>query len=169
MLRVMLLRISEKFRRHYRLKPTSCESPVRPFPLTWNVDVLPWGQQQLIVLASEEYTLFSFLLGLSRGRSIERFQEAFRSRLKGLLDNIGWWQLPFLPMFTFSKRANRSIIGSQNELLFLTCAHLEGAGKPAGEDKLRQIEESINRCPMSYLEMESPVRALQTMCTQARR
>ncbi len=143
------------------------EVPVRPFPLTWNLDVFPRGRQQLIVLATEEYTLFSLLLGVSRGRSIPIFQEAFRSRLRNLLENIGWWQLPFLPMFTFAKRGNRSIIGSQNELLYLASVHLEGVSLPASDDDLRRVEECINGCPMSYLGMKSPVMALQERLVQS--
>ena len=155
----MLLRISEKFGRHYRLKSLEREEPPRPFPLTWNVDLRAWGKQ-LLVLATEEYTLFSVLLAMNRARSVEAFQEAFRGRLKQLLENIGWWQLPHLPMITFAKRQNRSIIGSQNDLWHLTGAYLQDMPVPVSEGALQQVEMKINQAPMSYLGMESPDGAL---------
>jgi uncharacterized protein DUF6933 len=159
----MLMRISEKFRRHYRPNAVEREIPPRPFPLTWNIDLLPWNRSQIIVLASEEYSLFSLLMGLSRKRSVETFQDAFRERVRQFLDNIRWWQLPYLPMFTFSRRQNRSIISSQNDLLHLTDAFLETASNPVSEAELRQVEEKINVAPMSYLGMDSPKLALQKL------
>jgi len=110
--------------------------------------------------------LFSVLLAMNRGRSVEIFQEIFRSRLRQLLENIRWWQLPYMPMITFAKRQNRSIIGSQNDLLRLACAHLETAALPLAEAALQHTEQQINRAPMSYLAMEAPERALQKLLSR---
>jgi hypothetical protein len=155
----VLLRISERFRCHYGLRPVEREVPVRPFPQTWNIDDLEHGRQR-IILASEEYTLFSLLIPVSRSHKIELFQEAFRFRVRQLLENVQWWQIPYLPFLTFSKRSNRSIIGSQNDLLWLTTTYLQDHSSSVTQDVLEKIEQKINDAPMSYLNMDSPIDAL---------
>jgi hypothetical protein len=57
--------------------------------------------------------------------------------------------------FRFSKRANRHIIGSQNDLIYLLRAHLEDAAPQLEGGRLRKIEDSLNQAPMSYLGMKS--------------
>jgi hypothetical protein len=60
----------------------------------------------------------------------------------------------------FGKRANRHIIGSQNDLSYLMRGYLENAAPPLEGDQLRKVEDSLNKAPMSYLEMKSPRVAL---------
>jgi hypothetical protein len=165
----MLVRISEKFRRHYRLMPVSREAPVRPFPQTWNVDLRPDGRSQLLVMASEEHTLFSLLMPVSRSHKLEVFQDAFRARLRQFLDNIQWWKLPYLPFLTYCKRSDLSFAGSQTELWRLTFAYLENTPAPASPADLLKVEEDINSAPMSLLQMDSPVEALKKLLDQQRR
>jgi len=77
----MILRASAKFQRQYRQKAEETELPVQPFPQTWNLDLLPYGRSQIIVLASEEYSLFSFFIPLTRSTDFRLFFTAFQVRL----------------------------------------------------------------------------------------
>jgi hypothetical protein len=121
--------------------------------------VLSHGRQ-LIILASEEYSLFSLLIPVGRSRDLEAFLEPFRRRLRELFENIGIWNMAFLPCFRFCNRTNQSLIGSQNELWRLAKGSLNDGSKPASASDLLEIERDINSAPMSYLAMDSPREAL---------
>src|SRR5256885_6212108 len=84
----MLVRASAKFRRQYSCALDKRDPPVQPFPQTWNLDVLSHGRSQLLVLASEEYTLFSLLVPTGRARNSESFLIPFRLRLLQLFENV---------------------------------------------------------------------------------
>jgi hypothetical protein len=156
----MLLRVSAKFHRQFSCALGKGDAPVRPFPQTWNLDLLSQGRSQLLILASEEHSLFSVLIPSDRSRNLGCFQTAFRERLLQLFANIRLWDRPDLGQFTFSGRTDPRIIGSQNDLLFMTRKLLEGSEKPASPETLRRVEEDLNSTPMSYLQMGSPVHAL---------
>src|SRR5438105_12750642 len=85
----MLIRASAKFRRQYSCALEKRDPPVQPFPRTWNLDVLSHGRSQLLVLASEEFTLFSLLVPTRRVRNSESFLTPFRERLLQLFENVG--------------------------------------------------------------------------------
>jgi hypothetical protein len=157
----MLLRVSAKFHRQFSGVIGKGDSPVRPFPQTWNLDLLSHGRSQLLVLASEEHSLFSVLIPSDRCRNLERFQAPFRERLLQLFENIRLWDHPDLNQFTYSGRTDRRIIGSQNDLLYMTRQLLEDSEKPASAETLRGVEEELNSTPMSYLQMDSPMHALR--------
>jgi hypothetical protein len=156
----MLLRVSAKFHRQFSCAVGKERSPVRPFPQTWNLDLLYHGRSQLLILASEEHSLFSVLIPSNRSRNLECFQTPFRARLLQLFENIRLWDHPDPDQFTFSGRTDRRIIGSQNDLLFMTRRLLEDSEKPASPEALLRVEEDLNSTPMSYLQMGSPVDAL---------
>jgi len=141
----------------------SRDPPVQSFPLTWNLDVLRQGRSQLLVLASEEYTLFSLLISTGSMRNWNSFLTLFRGRLLQLFENvrIRSADLPDLGPVTRVGRTDRRIIGSQNDLLFMASRFLEGAEKPASPETLRMIEEHLNGTPMSYLAMGCPLEAFQ--------
>src|SRR6266699_504351 len=151
----MLIRASAKFRRQYSCTLEERDPPVRPFPQTWNLDVLSHGRSQLLVLASEEYSLFSLLVPISRVRNLESFMTPFRERLLQLFENVRIRSAdrPDLGPVTFVGRTDRKIIGSQNDLLFMTQQFLNDSEKPASQETLRTIEEHLNATPMSYLAM----------------
>jgi hypothetical protein len=155
----MLIRASAKFRHQYRCTVDNCDLPVRPFPQTWNLDVLSHGRSQLLILASEEYSLFSVLIPTSRARSFDAFMTAFRERLLQLFENfrIRSADRPDLNQVTLVGRTDRRIIGSQNDLLYLTQQYLIGSAKPASAATLGMVEEQLNDAPMSYLAMKSPI------------
>jgi hypothetical protein len=157
----MLLRASAKFGRQYSCPLERREPPVQPFPLTWNLDVISHSRSQLLVLASEEYTLFSLLIPTGRARNPDAFLTVFRERLLELLENvrIRAGDLPDFGPVTLVGRTDRRIIGSQNDLIYLTKCYLEGSEKPASPETLKAVEEQVNSAPMSYLAMESPLEA----------
>lgn len=156
----MLIRASAKFQRHYGCVPDERDEPVQPFPQTWNVDILAHSRSQLLVLTSEEYSLFSFLIPVNRAQRIDSFFIPFRKRLVQLFENTRLRQRPDLTWFGLSGRTNRRVIGSQNDLLFLTSQALKEVAEPALPETLQKIEELLNSTPMSYLEMISPAHAL---------
>ena len=157
----MLLRVSAKFQRQFACAPDKGDAPVRPFPQTWNLDFLALGRAQLLILASEEYSLFSVLIPTGRSRNLQHFNAPFRERLGQLFEDIRFWDLPDLNQVTFCRRTDRRIIGSQNDLLFLTGRFLEDCDKPASAETLRKTEEFLNSTPMSYLQMDWPTRAFR--------
>ena len=159
----MLLRASARFRRQYACVLEKQDPPVQPFPQTWNLDVISHGRAQLLVLASEECSLFSFLIPTTRERKFERFLSEFRVRLLQLFENVGTRlaDRPELNQVTLVGRTDRRIIGSQTDLLFITKAFLSESEKPASYATLRDIEEHLNAVPMSYLAMGSPLEALR--------
>jgi hypothetical protein len=159
----MLFRASAKFRRQYSCALEKRDPPVQPFPQTWNLDVLSHGRSQMLVLASEEYTLFSVLVPTGRVRNSESFLIPFRERLLQLFENvrIRFADRPALGPVTLVGRTDRKIIGSQNDLLFMTRRFLNDSEKPASSETLRMIEEHLNATPMSYLAMDSPLEALR--------
>jgi len=159
----MLIRTSGKFRRQYRRAIDETDSPVRPFPQTWNVDLIGNGPRQLIVLASEEYTLFSILVLTERGRNTNIFLDAFRQRLLQVFEDtrIHSADRPDLNQFTFVGRTDKRIIGSQNDLIYLARCHLAETIQPATHSVLREVKRQINDAPMSYLGMDHPLNALQ--------
>src|ERR1700746_3270299 len=117
----MLFRASAKFRRQYSCAFEKRDPPVQPFPQTWNLDVLSHGRSQMLVLASEEYTLFSVLVPTARIRNINSFMTPFRARLLQLFENVPICSAdqPDLGLVTLVGRTDRKIIGSQNDLLFM--------------------------------------------------
>jgi hypothetical protein len=155
----ILIRASAKFRHQYSCAVESCDPPVRPFPQTWNLDILSHGRSQLLVLAIEEYSLFSLLVPTSRARNFGYFMAAFRERLLQLFEYVGIRSAdqPDLYQVTLVGRTDRRIIGSQNDLLFMARHYLNDADKPASSATLRSIEEWVNETPMSYLEIGSPI------------
>jgi hypothetical protein len=159
----MLVRASAKFRRQYSCALDRRDPPVQPFPQTWNLDILSHGRSQLLALASEEYTLFSLLVPTGRVRNLDTFLRLFRERLLQLFENvrIRSADLPDLEPITLVGRTDRKIIGSQNDLLFMTRRFLDGSEKPASPETLQTIEEHLNATPMSYLAMGTPLEAFQ--------
>jgi len=159
----MLIRTSGKFRQQYRCSVEEADPTVRPFPQTWNADLISNGPRQLLVLASEEYTLFSVLVPISRGRNLNIFLNAFRERLLQFFEDVGIHSAdrPDLNEFAFVGRTDKRIIGSQNDLIYLARCHLAEMIQPAAPSVLREVERGINDAPMSYLGMDDPWRALR--------
>ncbi len=159
----MLIRASAKFRRQYSCAVEKRDPPVQPFPQTWNLDILSHGRSQMLVLASEEYSLFSLLIPTSRARNLESFFTPFQERLVELFDIVGIHSAhrPDLNQVTVVGRTDRKIIGSQNDLVFMTQHFLRDSEKPASLKTLRSAEEFLNSIPMSVLAMGSPLAAFQ--------
>lgn len=89
---------------------------------------------------------------------LERFHRR-REELARELALSGLAPLSFITL-RFGKRANRHIIGSQNHLIHLLRGYLEDAIPPLERDQLRNVEDSLNQAPMSYLGVKSPRVAL---------
>jgi hypothetical protein len=139
------------------------DPPVRPFPQTWNVDLISNGPRQLIVLASEEFSLFTILVPTGRERNMNKFLEGFRERLLQLFEDIRVHSAdrPNLNQFTFVGRTDKKIIGSQNDLIYNARFLLSEAIQPASPSVLSDIERFLNDMPMSYLGMDHPLDALR--------
>lgn len=119
------------------------------------------GRNQLLILASEEYSLFSLLIPTTRARSVESFLAPFKERLLNLFQNIRLWDHPELGQFTLSGRTDRKIIGSQNDMISMTRHLLASSEKPISAPRFEAIEEQLNSMPMSYLLMASPLQIFQ--------
>jgi hypothetical protein len=144
--------------RQFGCKVEKGEFPVRPFPGTWNLDLIHNGRSQLLLLASEEYSLFTTLFPTRQVRKVDELLSPLRSRLLRLFDNsrVRMADRPDLNEVTFSRRTDPRIVGSQNDLVWNARFRLDEAVKPASPGTLLEIEEELNSMPMSYLAMERP-------------
>ena len=163
-LRVLLLHVSARFARLFR-----CEldgenyGEKRPGILAkWSVDVCSVSRLGRFVLFCEEDSLFTFIISSDYRRSLAPVLDGFHRRREELTRELGLSGLaPFSSTtFRFSKRTNRHIVGSQNDLIYLLRGYLEEAAPPLEGDQLRKVEDSLNQAPMSYLGMRSPRVAL---------
>jgi hypothetical protein len=113
-------------------------------------------------LFCEEDSLFTFVVSSGYRRSLAPVVEGFHRRREELTRELGLSGLaPFSSTtFRFSKRTNRHVIGSQNDLIYLLRGYLEEAAPPLEGGRLQKIEDSLNQAPMSYLGMKSPRVAL---------
>jgi hypothetical protein len=163
-LSVLLLRVSARFARLFR-RELNGESygEKRPGLLeNWSVDVCAISRLGRFVLFCEEDSLFTFIISSGYGRSLAAVLEMFHKRREELARELGLSGLtPFsVTTFRFSKRTNRHIIGSQNDLIYLLRGYLEDVAPPLEGNQLRKVEVSLNQAPMSYLGMKSPQVAL---------
>ena len=149
----MLIRSSARFQRQYTCILDERDASVHPFPLTWNVDILAHGRSQMLVIASEECSLFSILTPVSRVRDIDSFLTSFQNRLAEFFLNFNLQQPPDVTQAIFSNRRNRRVIGSQNDLLYITHELLKDVNQPPTPNLLHLIEKQLNSAPMSYLNM----------------
>jgi hypothetical protein len=156
----MIFRASARFQKHYRQKAEKVHLPAQRFPLAWNLDILPHGRSQLIVLASEECSLFSFFIPLTRSTDFSLFLAAFQHRLTGFMEHIQLSDRPDISGYRLGRRVDRSLIGSQNDFLFVASAMFLDFEKPISPANLNIVEREINCMPMSYLGMNSPDRAI---------
>ena len=161
---VLLLHVSARFARLFR-----CEldgenyGEKRPGILAkWSVDVCSVSRLGRFVLFCEEDSLFTFIISSGYRRSLDPVLEGFHRRREELTRELGLSGLaPFSSTtFCFSKRTSRHIVGSQNDLIYLLRGYLEEAAPPLEGDQLREVEDSLNQAPMSYLGMRSPRVAL---------
>ena len=155
----MLLRMSGRFQRHFSCSFDAGTPPVLPFPQTWNIDLFRHGRE-LVVLASEEFSLFTLLIPIKGTRSLETFFAPFRERLERLFENIRLWEKPDLTAFTLSRRTDRKVIGSQCDFLRLADAYLSEQGPPLSAECLLRVEENLNIAPRPLIGMESPIDVL---------
>jgi len=163
-LSVLLLHVSVRFARLFRCELDGESYGEKRLGLlaNWSVDVCVVSRLGRFVLFCEEQSLFTIIISSGYGRSLAPVLEMFHRRREELARELGLCGLaPFsFTTFRFSKRANRHIIRSQNDLIYLLRAHLEDAAPPLEGDQLRKVEDSLNQAPMSYLGMESPRVAL---------
>jgi hypothetical protein len=126
------------------------------------VDVCAVSRLGRFVLFCEEVSLFTFVISSGYSRSLTPVLEKFYRRREELARELGLSGIaPFsFTTLRFGKRANRHIIGSQNDLIHLLRADLEGDAPSLQGDRLQQVEDSLNESPMSYLGMNSPRLAL---------
>ena len=84
-----------------------------------------------------------FIISSGYRRSLAPVLEMFHRRREELARELGLCGLaPFsFTTFRFSKRANRYIIGSQNDLIYLLRAHLEDAAPALEGGRLRKVED----------------------------
>jgi uncharacterized protein DUF6933 len=163
-LSVLLLHVSARFARLFRceLDGESYQEERSGLLANWSVDVCTVSRLGRFVLFCEEHSLFTFIISSGYRRSLSPVLERFHRRREELARELGLSGLaPFsFATLRFGKRANRHIIGSQNDFIYLLRGYLENAAPPLEGDRLRKAEDSLNQAPMSYLGMNSPRLAL---------
>jgi hypothetical protein len=161
---VLLLHVSVRFARLFRCElDEESYGEKRPGLLAnWSLDVCAVSRLGRFVLFCEEDSLFTFIISSGYRRSLAPLLEGFHRRREELARELGLSGLAPISSttFRFSKRMNRHIIGSQNDLIYLLRGYLENAAPPLEGDQLRKVEDALNQVPMSYLGMRSPRVAL---------
>ena len=151
-LSVLLLHVSLRFTRLFRceLNEESYGEKRASLLANWSVDVCTVSRLGRFVLFCEEQSLFTIIISSGYGRSLAPLLEMFHRRREELARELELCGLaPFsFTTFRFSKRANRHIIGSQNDLIYLLRGYLEGTAPPLEGDRLRKVEDSLNQTPM---------------------
>jgi hypothetical protein len=117
----LLLHVSARFARLFRCElDGETYGEKRPGILAnWTVDVCSVSRLGRFVLFCEENSLFTFVVSSGYRRSLAAVVEGFHRRREELTRELELSGLaPFSSTtFRFSKRTNRHIIGSQNDLI----------------------------------------------------
>ena len=130
----------------------------------WYADLLI-GKPRWLVLCVSERALLSVLIPARPLASVvSRFREAVDLRLRalGVSDAARVAELREMDHVAAGLTANRSVVGSLNELRFMTTAYMED-----GDHDLDAIAAHLGEVPMMRAPGHWPAKAAQTLLTNA--
>jgi hypothetical protein len=159
----MIIRLTSKLAKKLSVVPIEALSTdADPFT-DWTAHVFKVGRLQYILITNT-HTLYSAVMpggGITTGK---KFLAAMSLHLAELLRHDGMEHvfqrsiLPALVDVTFSRNNNRSITGSMNDLTFLAESYILDS-----DISLREVSQTLNQAPMSYLDGASPHKAFRLL------
>jgi hypothetical protein len=142
---------------------TSAE-PTHPTRLGhWYAHLLRTDRRKCVIFTSEQTLLTFLVVGLNRD-AIRDYATLFRGGLRQLLEWEGFAPgdvaraLDEYEELALAPTAERSVLGSLNDLARMAAAYIQHEGGLRGCD-LRALNHRLNQTPMSRLQMASPLDA----------
>lgn len=133
----------------------------------WYANLIRIDRRKCILFTNEK-TLYSFLIPKVLKSNLKNIEEEFLINLSYNLQNEGFnlevvsRVLQEYREIGFAKTANKSVLGSMNELAYMYAVHIIEDG---GFDniKMLQLNQRINRTPMGALKYQFPIEALKNL------
>lgn len=131
----------------------------------WYANLLRIDRRKCLLFTNEK-TLYSFLVPAVLKENLKRIEKEFLYHLILNLQYEGFG-MDVLAMIQeeyqqigFSKTASRSVLGSMNDLAYQyeVCVYMEGGIENV---KILQINQKINKTPMSAIAYRYPIEALR--------
>lgn len=156
----MLIRASDKFERAFGCIRTE-RQPGRAGPfLGWYAETFVVRGYGRFAVFTDEHTLFSYLVPTAGGKTLAEVMKGFHGTMDQFFEKMGLPGRPPREDVEFVKRGDRRVIGSQNELIFMACSHLQDNLPPLTDELFVELHDAMNDCPLSYLDMRSPRAAM---------
>ena len=155
----MLLRLSNTLLEHWSVAYEADDRPVRRFPQTWSFTAFAAGSEAHVVLAIEEYTLFTILLPHVWTGSLGDALIGFEDRVSELLYNARFHEGFQTVGFAITKLTDQRIASHAEHVTSAVRGSpelIEELGLIRG---IRSIEESINSHPLEFLNGQTPIQA----------
>jgi hypothetical protein len=160
---IMILRLSQKLAKKIKESPgKNLPESVNPYA-DWSADLFYVHRDQYIIFTNSK-TLFSGIMHGSGVPNFDRFMENFSFIIRELVDIAGQtsfyerYMLPVYDGISISRRSNRRVIGSMNDII--RCAKVV-----LDEGLISPIDASIrmNDMPMSMLGYDCPEDAFMSI------
>ena len=135
----------------------------------WYANLLRIERRKCLLFTNEK-TLYTFLIPKILKANLKNMEEEFLINLSYNLQNEGFGLdvinrvMQEYGEIGFAKTSSKSVLGSMNDFTYQYEVHIIGDG---GIDNIRilQLNQSINRTPMSSLKYKSPIEALKKLLT----
>jgi hypothetical protein len=119
------------------------------------------------LLFTHSPTLFSFFIADVRADDLRNFASLFRAQATNAFRGEGLTSTQIASLLDtgpdqMGKTANKSVIGSMNDLIRMWKYNVEDAGR-LERINVEELNKEMNKVPMSYIGMESGERALKRL------
>lgn len=138
----------------------------------WYANLLRIDRRKCLLFTNEK-TLYSFLVPVVLKENLKRIEKEFLVHLllnlkyEGFDSEVLKKVSDEYKQVSFSKTASRSVLGSMNDLAYQyeVCIHMEDEIENV---KLLQINQKINKTPMSAIAYRYPIEALRKVIEELR-
>ena len=135
----------------------------------WYANLLRIDRRKCLMFTNEK-SLYTFLIPKVQKGNLKNIEEEFLIHLSYNLQNEGFGLelinrvMQEYQEIGFAKTVSKSVLGSMNEFAYKYEVHIIGDG---GIDNIRilQLNQRINRTPMSALKYKFPIEALKNLLT----
>lgn len=155
----MLLRLSNTLLENWSVAYEADNRPVRRFPQTWCFTAFAADSEAHVVLAIEEYTLFTVLLPHAWVNSFGDALIEFEDRVSGLLYNARFHEEFQIVGFAITRLTDQRIASHAEHVasrLRGSPGLIEELGLMRG---IQSVEESINSQALEFLNGQTPMQA----------
>ncbi|MBN9692911.1 MAG: hypothetical protein J0M24_21910 [Verrucomicrobia bacterium] len=155
----MLLRLSNTLIEHWRVAYEANDRPVRGFPQTWSFAAFAADSEAHVVLAIEEYTLFTILFPHVWTGSLGDALIAFEDRVSELLSNARSHEGFQTVGFAITKLTDQRIASHAEHVASVVRGNPELIREFGLIRGIRSIEERINSHSLEFLNGQTPIQA----------